>query len=218
MEDKDIIRLWKSYDKKLDESLVLNRKQAEEITRIKVKHIIASMTSIKWFTLITGILWVGFGTMIVGSLFLFAFQVVSKYFLFSAAIQLLLTAVAVIVYLYQIILIYRVDIIESVVETQQKLARLRSSTLWVTRVLFLQLPVWTTFYWSNAMWEHAPIQVYLIQGIITGAFLFAAIWLFLNIKFENKDKKWFRLIFKGSEWDPILKSQDLLKQVNDYLK
>ncbi|MFM7428808.1 MAG: hypothetical protein ACKO1F_02800 [Flammeovirgaceae bacterium] len=37
-------------------------------------------------------------------------------------------------------------------------------------------------------------------------FTVVAVWLFFNIKYENKDKKWFRLLFGGTEWTPIIKS------------
>ncbi|WP_157474823.1 hypothetical protein [Dyadobacter sp. Leaf189] len=49
-------------------------------------------------------------------------------------------------------------------------------------------------------------------------FTVVAIWLFFNIKYENKDNKWFRLIFNGREWDPVLKSVKLLREVEGYRK
>lgn len=216
MEDKDIIGLWKSYDKKLEENLLLNRQQAEDITKLKVKSFLTTMKPVKWFTILVGIVWVGLGSFIVGNLFIYAFDEVSRFFLFSAAIQLLLTFVAIVIYFYQLALIRRVGIHESVLETQEKLAILKSSTMWVARILFLQLPLWTTFYWSNAMWEQATVWMYVINGLITGSFLFAALWLFFNIRYENRNKKWFRLIFKGKEWDPVLRAMELLKEVEAY--
>lgn len=216
MEDKDIIALWKSYDTKLEESLLLNRRHTEEMTKLNVKSSLSSMKPVKGFTILIGMTWVSLGAVVVGKLFVYAFDRVSPFFLFSAALQLLITFVAIVIYLYQLVLIARVGIHESVSETQEKLARLRSSTIWAARILFLQLPLWTTFYWSSAMWEHAGLWVYLVNGLITGSFLFAALWLFFNIRYENRDKKWFRLIFRGKEWDPVLRSMDLLKQLETY--
>jgi len=57
---------------------------------------------------------------------------------------------------------------------------------------------------------------WLITGSVTLAFAIAAIWLFFNIKFENKDKKWFRLLFTGIEWNPLVKSMELLSQIDNY--
>ncbi len=216
MEDVEIINIWKSYDKKLEENLSLNRTIAEDVIKMKVKSYLASMKPTKIFTVLIGILWVGFGGVIVTNLFVFAFAKVSKFFLFSAGIQLILTAIAIVVYLYQLILIYQADINEPILATQNKLARLRSSTLWVARLLFLQLPVWTTFYLTEGMFTNGNTVFYIVQGIITFSFTYIALWLFFNIKYENKDKKWFRLIFEGKEWSPVIKSMNLLSQINDY--
>ena len=216
MEDLEIINIWKSYDKKLEENLSLNKGMAEDVTKMKVKSYLASMKPIKIFTLVVGILWVGFGGVFITNLFVFAFSKVSKFFLFSAGIQLTLTAIAIVVYLYQLILIYQADINEPILATQDKLARLKSSTLWVTRILFLQLPVWTTFYLTESMFANGNTVFYVIQGLITFSFAYLAIWLFFNIKYENKDKKWFRLIFNGKEWSPVIKSMELLSQVDEY--
>ncbi len=63
--------------------------------------------------------------------------------------QVLLTAIALVLYIYQLVLMQQVDISQPVVETKHHLARLKFSTLWIARILFLQLPVWTTFYTGN---------------------------------------------------------------------
>lgn len=218
MENSEIINLWKSYDKKLDENLSLNKKNAEDITKIKVRSFLASMKPVKIFTILVGMLWVGVGSVIIANLFLFAFEEVSTFFLFSAALQLLLTAIAIIVYIYQLILIYQVDISSPVLETQENLAKLKSSTLWVTRILFLQLPLWTTFYLSESIFENANILFLIIQGIVTFAFAYVAVWLFINIKYENRDKEWFKILFRGKEWEPIIKAQEFLREIEEFKK
>jgi hypothetical protein len=212
MEDTEIINLWRSYGQKLEESLELNRKNAEEITRMKVRSFLASMKPLKIFTIVVGILWVGF----VDLLIIKTFPAANWFFIVSAGIQVLLTKLAIIIYLYQLILIHQADITEPVLETQRKLASLKSTTLWIARILFLQLPVWTTFYWNKTMLLNGNTLLYVLQIMITGSFTFVAVWLFRNIKNENKDKKWFRLIFNGNEWTPMLKSIELLNQVKEY--
>jgi hypothetical protein len=212
MQDTEIIDLWKSYGQKLEESLQLNRKNAEEITRLKVKSFLASMKPLKIFTIVVGIIWVG----LVDWLIIKTFPAANWFFIASAGIQVLLTKLAIIIYLYQLILLHQADISDPVLETQRKLASLKSTTLWIARILFLQLPVWTTFYWNKSMLVNGNMPLYVLQIVITGSFTFVAIWLFLNIKNENKDKKWFRLIFTGNEWTPMMRSIDLLNQVNEY--
>mgnify|MGYP003542861450 FL=1 len=212
MQESEILNLWKTYNKKLEENLVLNKKNAEEITRIKVKSFLSSMKPLKLFTILVGIMWVVFVDVIIFS----QLQDANLFFLLSAGIQVVLTKAAIVIYIYQLILIHQVDISEPVVVTQLRLARLKSTTLWVARLLFLQLPVWTTFYWNQGMLENGNLTLYIIQAITTLAFTYAAVWLFLNIRHENKDQKWFRLIFDGNEWSPVIKSIELMNQLNEF--
>lgn len=212
MEDKELINLWKTYDKKLEENLTLNKKNAEDITKIKIQSSLASMKPLKVFTIIVGILWVTF----VDVLILGAYKAGGTFFLISAIIQVMLTKLAIGIYVYQLILIDKVDINDSVLVTQERIARLKSSTIWITRLLFLQLPIWTTFYWTETMWANANLWINIIQISITLIFTYAAIWLFVNIKYENRDKMWFQWIFNGREWTPVIKSMAMLEQIEGY--
>jgi hypothetical protein len=214
MEDVEIMNLWKSYDKRLQECLVLNRKNTEEITRMKVQSFLYSMRPVKVFTMLVGILWVVLIDLLIIKLFPYA----NLFFLISMGIHVLLTKLAIGVYLYQLILIHETDISEPILATQERIARLQSSTLWVTRLLFLQLPVWTTFFLSKKMFPEGNVWLILMQVLITGSFTYAAIWLFTHIKYENRNKKWFRLIFRGKEWDPMLRSMELLDEIGEYKK
>ena len=218
MEDIEIINLWKSNDKKINETLLLNRKNAEEITKMKAQSFLSSMKPIKIFTVLVGILWVGIVGTIVANLFLFFYDKMSPFFLYSAMLQVILTAIALIIYIYQTITIYQIDINDQILATQEKIVKLKSTTLLVTRILFLQLPVWTTFYWNNSMFENGNLFLWILQGIITISFTFVALWLFFNIKYENRNKKWFKLIFSGKEWIPLMNSMDLLSQIDEYYK
>lgn len=218
MENIEIINIWKSYDKKLDQSLVLNRIIAEEITRKKIKSALSSMSLVKFFAIAVGVAWVALLDVIIVNLAIHALDKVSLFFLVSAGIQVLITKVAIAIYIHQLVLIYQTDISESIAETQERLARLKSSTLLVARILFLQLPVWTTFYWNKSMLQNGNAFLFILQAVVTISLSYLAIWLFINIKYENKDKKWFRLMFNGAEWVPIIKSMELLKEVEEFKK
>lgn len=218
MENTEVISIWKSHDSKLEQTLVLNKSIAEEITRKKVKSALSSMTLIKLLAVVAGIVWVIFLDLILTNLIVNAFDQVSLFFLVSASIQVLITKVAIGVYIHQLLLIHKTDISESITETQERLAKLKSSTLLVTRILFLQLPLWTTFYLHRGMLESGNAILLILQAIVTLSFCYLAIWLFMNIKYENKDKKWFRLLFSGAEWVPIIKSMELLKEVEEFKK
>ena len=212
MEDITLVNLWKSYERKLNENLQLNRKNAMDLTQIKLRSLLYSMRPLKVFTIMAGILWVLF----VDILILGSFQSASMYFLVSAIAQVLLTKLAIGLYLYHLVLIHEVTIHTPVVQTQEKLARLQSSTLLVTRILMLQLPFWTTFYWNERMWLTGNVFLIILQLIVTALFTYLAIWLFLNIRYENRNKKWFRLLFEGKEWTPLQKSLELIDQIAEY--
>ena len=212
MEDIEIINLWKSYGRKLDESLLFNRKNAEDLAKMKVRSLLSSMKPLKIFAISVGIAWVGFVDFLIVKLF----HIANPIFIGSAIIQAFLTQLAIVVYLYQLILISRADFDEPILSTQNKLVRLKSSTLWVARLLFLQLPVWTTFYWNKSMLENGNIVLWIIQIMVTLFFTLLALWFFINIKFENRDKKWFKLIFTGKEWSPVIRSMALLKEIEKF--
>ena len=87
MEDITLLNLWKSYESKLEDNLQLNRRNALDLTQIKLRSLLSSMRPIKVFTIVAGILWVALVDMIIVD----SFQTASLYFLISAIAQVLLT-------------------------------------------------------------------------------------------------------------------------------
>src|SRR5690606_18482557 len=196
----------------LEKSLHISKQQTKEITRLKVHNLISSMKPLKLFTILIGVLWVVIIGNAVVNLFLFASSATSLFFLFSAAIQVTLTAIALLTYIYQFITIYQVDLTKPILHTQKKLANLQTTTLWVARILFLQLPVWTTFYWNESMLNSGNWLLWIIQCFITLSFAVLAVCLFVNIKFENRSYRLFRLIFVDKVRTPFMESIDLMEE------
>ena len=214
MEENQLLALWESYDRKLSQNLRLHRQNAEEITKIKVKSLLSGMQPIKIFAVLVGIIWVGFLDLIVINVWAFA----SPMFLISIGFHILLTKLSIGVYLYQLVLINLVDINEPILDTQEKIAKLKSSTIWITRLLFLQLPAWTVFYWTKDLFQSInAFQISIMVGVALGM-AYLGVWLFRNIRFENRDKKWFKFLLSGKEWDPMMKSADLLDQIEEAKK
>jgi hypothetical protein len=216
MNENELKLLWQSVNDKLEDSLKLNKKNAEDITKMKVQNFLSSMKPLKIFTLAFGILWVAVLGSVISNLFVNAYHKVSLFFLYSAAIQVLLTAIAVAMYIYQLGVIYKIDFSKPVFAIQEKLLKLKISSLNVVRILFLQLPVWTTFYWNEKMFVNGNLFLWIMQLLITLSVSFLAVWLFLNIKYQNRNKRWFKLIFIGKEWQPILQAVELLNQTEKY--
>lgn len=214
MEELALKELWQSYNNRLEESLLINKKNTESITKMQAASLLNSIKPIKIFAMLAGIGWV----FVIDTILWQLFEVASLFFLISAGIQVILTKLALFIYLYQLIVIHQIDISDPVVATQEKLTSLRSSSLWVARILFLQLPVWSTFYLRKEMFS-VNNQSYLIVNIaITLLFVLVSLWLFFNINYKNKDKKWFRMIFGGKEWDNVLKSITLYNDIQDFKK
>lgn len=218
MENTEITNIWKAYDRKLEQNLVLNKTIAEEITRKKIKSALSSTTLVKLSAIIVGVAWVISLDLVIVNLFINALDQVSLFFLVSVGLQVLITKVAIAIYVNQLLLIHKTDISESITETQERLTKLKSSTLLVARILFLQLPLWSTFYLHKGMLETGNTILLILQAVVTISFSYLAIWLFKNIKYENKDKKWFRLLFSSAEWVSIIKSMELLKEVEEFKK
>ena len=126
MEEKELITLWKTYDKKLEDNLTLNKKNLEDITRIKVKSLLSSMKPIKIFAVVLGILWVIF----VDSLVIDLFETANAFFLISAGLQAFIIKLAIGIYLYQIIIINRVNISDPILDTQIRIAKIKSTSIW----------------------------------------------------------------------------------------
>ncbi|MDW3196785.1 MAG: hypothetical protein R8G66_30700 [Cytophagales bacterium] len=211
MQELELKALWETSNERLEESL--NIPQSVEIKRSRLQHYVASMKPLKIFATLVGCLWVGVGTYVLSNLFLNSFEQTSGFFLVSAALQVLITLIALIVYIHQLIGIYNINLSATILKTQRDLVSLKTSTLWVTRILFLQLPLWTTFYWNVSMLENGNWFLWILQGTVTMLFTITAVWLFFNIKYENRNKKWFRLIFNGKEWTPLMESMELLNKI-----
>ncbi|GAB1348045.1 hypothetical protein MASR1M107_02560 [Ignavibacteriales bacterium] len=216
MNESELKKLWQTTNEKLEENLALNNELKNDMTSVKVHGIIGSMKPLKIFTLIVGILWVVFGAGFLGGIFANTYQEVNKFFLYSATVQVVLTAIALGIYIFQLIKIYQVEITDPILQTQKKLAELKVSTLWAARIMFLQIPVWTTFWWNETMLNDWNALQWGVTLSVTIAATILSIWLFMNIKYENRNKRWFNLIFTGKEWSPLMKSIEMLDQIKDY--
>jgi hypothetical protein len=216
MEDKSLLELWKSYDQRLDAALTLNRNNAMAITRLQLRSFLSSMQPGKWFAVIVGVCWIIGVDVLLYYSFRYAWPDINPFFTGSALLQVIITKIAVGVYIYQLHAIHTMPVNDPILQVQQRLIRLQWSTLWVTRILILQLPLWTTFFWSKRLFASAsPVLVALPIGI-TLLFTVAAVWLFRNIRYENRDQRWFRILFSGKEWTPLLQSAALLEDAKQY--
>ena len=215
MNDTDLKYLWQAGNNQIAISQKSDKTSLDNLTKRNVSHFLSSMKPIKIFTLLVGLLWVfGIGYVLI-KLTINAYDQISPYFLYSAFFQVMLTAMAVILYIIQLSTLYSIDFNKPVVILQKTLINLKASTLNVTKILILQLPFWTTFYWNESMFKNGTLPLFILQGAVTISFTCLAIWLFFNLKFENADKWWFKLLLQGKEWEPIITSINILNEMEE---
>ena len=215
MNDTDLKYLWQTGNDQISLIQTSDKISLDSLTKRNVSHFLSSMKPNKIFTLLVGMLWVfGIGYVLI-ILTLNAYEQVSPYFLYSAYFQVILTATAVILYIFQLSTLYRIYFGKPVIILQKKLINLKISTLNINRILMLQLPFWTTFYWNEGMFKNGTLALFIIQGTVTMSFTYLAIWLFLNLKFENADKWWFKLLLQGKEWESLITSINILNEMEE---
>ena len=215
MNDTDLKYLWQTGNEQIAISQKSDKTSLDNLTKRNVSHFLSSMKPIKIFTLLVGLLWVlGIGYVLL-KLTINAYDQVSLYFLYSAYFQVMLTAMAVILYIIQLSTLYSIDFNKPVVILQKTLIKLKASTLNVTKILILQLPFWTTFYWNESMFKNGTLPLFILQGAVTISFTYLSLWLFFHLKFENADKWWFKLLLQGKEWEPLITSIGILNDMEE---
>lgn len=221
MEDMELKNVWKSYENQLEQarilnlqSWVLNLETKQSVQLMKAKTKLNRLARLKSWMVVAGIAWIA------ALLFLILNSLEWKklFFVLSLSMIVLFTIVAVVVYIYHVRLIRSIDNSESIVEAQEKTAKLQSSSLQVVRILFLQMPFYTTwFYTWNQVTEPDP-RFWLISFPITLFFVYLSLWLYRNINYKNINKRWFRFLFNGPEWTPIMKAMSFMQEIEEFKK
>ena len=214
MEDETLKELWKAQNDKLDISVKLNQLLLESLQKQKAEVKLSHLARYKNRVAIFGIIWILFlGLLVYGN------QFKNPFFSTSVLLIALFNVIAVYVYFKHAVLIKKIDYSDSIIKTQQKLIRLQTSTFTIGRILWLQLPFYTTFFWSWEMIGRMDIRFYLIALPITVVFSWVAIWLFKNLVPKNIDKKVVKWMVKDSiEYKSISKAMDFLNEIETFKK
>jgi hypothetical protein len=221
MDDIELSELWKQYDQKIEtvnilnlQSWILHLQTFEYLQTEKVRSRLNALGRWKKRVILLGLLWVFFLIfLIVNSL---AWSKI--FFIVSLSVIAGFNIYAVIVYVQHTVLIAAIDNSESLIEVQEKTARLKASTLRATRILFLQTPFYATFFWNFQWMSESPVSFWLIAFPIALLLTAGSMWLYRNIHPGNADRKWFRWLFSGREWTPIIRAMEYLKEIEEYKK
>ena len=210
MEIQELKELWKSYDKKLEASLRVNRKILEELQTQKAQSSIRSSIRTQGLGIFIGIFYV------LGLGFLVYYNLANLYFSISIGMIMLFTILAIAAYLRHVVILGQINISESILETQKKLSMVQSSDTAIGRLMILQTPFWCTFFLSNTLLEHAGLSFWVIWGPITGALTFGSIWLYRNLTRKNMHKKWVRTLLDSFGGKYIRKASEFLNEIEEF--
>lgn len=214
MEDMEIISLWKAQNARIDQSLTLNRKLLHETLQQKARISLKGLRTIRWTGIILGIGWcIGIATLLLSS-----WPVSSVVFKISLGINFFVTAIAVGLYIYHLVLIHGFDNSQNIVTAQQKLSELKVSNLKTLGVLWIQLPVFSTWYMSVDWMQQSPLSFWGIQVPIVLLQALAGLWLYRNLNIRNHDKKWFRWFVSKGEFARIEKALEITKEMEEFAK
>lgn len=212
MDNLEIINLWKQYDEKLEKTLSINHRLLAELQQQKAKNALKPARNYKLLAIIVGI---AYAAMI--AYFWYHLHPMGSIFInLSIGIHLIVTLIAISMYIRQVVLIGEIDRSENIIQMQQKFAKLQSSTIRVIGICFLQFPVFATWGINLELINERPLIFWLIQMPIVALFTYIGIWFFRNLDIKNMDKRWFRMMFYGAEWSSILKSGRFLKEIENF--
>lgn len=214
--ETNIENLLQDYKNKTEETSLMHAMQLNiglltVLQKQRANSKLRSLAAIKIIAVILGIIWVLFlAVLVYGTGFNY------PYFSISASAIIIFTVIAIVVYIKHFILIRQINYSESITATQKKLSELKLSTINVARVLFLQMPFYTTWFWSSTWIHYDELNFWLITFPITLAFTVLAIWLYKNISPANSHKKWFRILFNSPEWTLVIKANEFIKVIDDF--
>ncbi len=217
MEDRSFEDMLQSFKEKDNDTWLMNVMQLNmdciiTVQTQKAKSKLTSVAIIKVLGILLGLLWVW----LLGSLGFAAYIVGNVFFAVSAGIVMLISIIAIIVYIKHLVLIAQIKESDTITYTQRKLAELQTSTLKITRILFLQMPFYSTWFITPTLLANAGTAWLVIQVVITASLTFLSIWLYRNISFKNANKKWFRILFGNSEWTGVTKAIAFMKEIDDF--
>jgi hypothetical protein len=211
MEDTILKDLWKAQDEKLERSLKLNLFLLNSMQKDKARSKLDKLARFKIFAVILGLVWCAFlGLLVYGNNFK------NMYFEISVGAILLFSIYACAIYVKQIIFIKKLDYSDSIISTQKKLAKLQLSTINSTRILLLQLPFYTTWFYTVQL-VMLDLTFQVISFSVTLVSILLAIWLYKTVRIENMHKKWLRTFMNmGPEYKSVTEASTFLSELEQF--
>ncbi len=213
MEDQELKNLLKVYNQRIGESEILTLRCLESVKLQKAETKLDALIKFKIIAIVLGVFWLLFlGVLLYGN------QFRNVYFGLSVGMLMVFDIIAIVVYLRHVVILAQINYEGSITETQKQLAGLQLSTLNIVRILWLQIPFYTTWFWSTHWIISEDWNFWVIPFPITLLFMGLSLWLYRNISIKNADKKWFRVLFNSPEWTSIISAKEFLKEIDEFKK
>lgn len=212
MENIELQNIWKSYDQKISSMLEINKDIAINLSKQKLDKQISRLYRPKWTAVLIGIPY----TILLINITIIA-SIANAYLIaIGFGIISLIMAILLGNYFYQLYLISEIRSSNEVLSTQQQLSKLRISSFNSLSFAVFQLPFWSMCWISIEALKESPLVygginllVFLILGYIS-------YWLFQKLSYNQKESKVRDFFLSGNEWEPILRSTEILEQIKEY--
>ena len=212
MENIELQNIWNSYDRKIQSVLDLNKEIAINLSKQKLDKQISRLYRPKWTAIIIGAPY----TLLLIAITILATTAEAYFVAIGFGAIFLIMAIMLGNYFYQLYLISEIRNSEEVLSTQELLSDLRISSFNCVNFAVFQLPFWSICWISLEALKNSPL---LYGGINLLVFIFLtyiSYWLFQQLSYKNQDSKIRDFFLSGSEWEPILKSTEILEQIKEY--
>ncbi len=217
MEDEYLKGIWNSTNNEIENFLDMNDQSIETIQIKKAKSKLRSLLFPKIIGIVLGLGWISFMFMLIYFCVIYTPMSVAKFFFVGSISMILLsTSFAVFLYIKDIFTVIQIDNGDSVTITQRKLATLQFSIMKSVRMIWLQLPFYTTWYLSYELIVHGSIIFWILQIFFTGLTTWLAIWLFKNLNYKNLNKKRVRNFMRGYGFYSVIQALDFIKEIDNF--
>ena len=216
MEETNFVLLWKEQYEKIDQALLINKRLLEESIRQKAASQLKSLLFGKAAGIVIAVCYL----ILLGTALYYAasnYTAAANYFIVSTGAIFLINLKALYDYIKHLVWINNIDYNGGITSIQQTLNRLQLSIVNHVRVMFLQLPFWTTFYLSSQWFPSAMSWGCIaFQALLTGSFAYAAWFLYTNLRISNLDKKWVTVLLSGTGGKKLARALAFYREIEAF--
>lgn len=212
MHNIDLKNIWQSSDAKIDRLLAINKEIAIQMTRQKLNRQISRLFLPKWIMIFLGIPYL----MLLLSIATIAFFAKAYLVMIGFAAISLIMIILLLIYFHQLYLVNKVRHTNDVMTTQKQLSKLKLASYNSLNLAIFQLPFWSVCWISLNALKESPFIYGGVNLLVFIILTYTAYWLYSKMHLKNKQSKIRDFFLSGREWEPLMKSSQLLEQIKEY--